>query len=160
MQLYVADYLGDTMHLSTEQHGAYLLLLMAMWRAGGSLPNDEKKLARIVGLSTIKWRRVAADVMAFFTVDGDEITAWHLERWPAEYRKMQGRTPLPQSVRQAIIERDGQRCRYCGGETGPFQIDHIVPFVRGGTDDHENLTVACKPCNQSKGFKLLGEWRQ
>ena len=74
MPLYVADYLGDTQHLSVEQHGAYLLLLMAMWRAGGRLPSDPSKLARIVRLSTTKWLRIADDVMAFFDLDDGEIT--------------------------------------------------------------------------------------
>ena len=69
MQLYVSDYLGDTRHLSCEQHGAYLLLLMTMWNAGGSLPNDDVKLARIVGCSLKKWRALKDDVVAFFDVD-------------------------------------------------------------------------------------------
>lgn len=68
MQLYVADYLGDTRHLTTEQHGAYLLLLMAMWRADGTLPNDAKKLARIAGCTSSRWSRIADDVLAFFDV--------------------------------------------------------------------------------------------
>ena len=68
MQLYVADYLGDTRHLTTEQHGAYLLLLMTMWRSDGVIPNDDAKLARIAGLTVAKWKRIRADVLAFFTV--------------------------------------------------------------------------------------------
>jgi uncharacterized protein YdaU (DUF1376 family) len=80
MQLYVADYIGDTLHLTTEQHGAYLLLLMAMWRAGGSLPNEEHKLARIVGLSPARWRRVGCDVLAFFEVSKTEITQKRLTK--------------------------------------------------------------------------------
>jgi uncharacterized protein YdaU (DUF1376 family) len=84
MQLYVADYIGDTLHLTTEQHGAYLLLLMAMWRAGGSLPNDEQKLARIVGLSPARWRRVNDDVLAFFDVSEGEISQ---KRLTAEIEK-------------------------------------------------------------------------
>lgn len=74
MQLYVADYLGDTRHLTTEQHGAYLLLLMTMWRSEGRLPNDAKKLARITGCTASRWARIADDVLAFFDVDGDELT--------------------------------------------------------------------------------------
>jgi len=73
MQLYVSDFVGDTLHLSTEQVGAYLLLLMAMWNAGGSLPNDEAKLARVTRMSVKKWRGVAADLMGFFSVDGDAV---------------------------------------------------------------------------------------
>nr|DAQ12763.1 MAG TPA: Protein of unknown function (DUF1376) [Caudoviricetes sp.] len=66
MQLYVADYLGDTRHLTTEQHGAYLLLLMTMWRSDGVLPKDDAKLARIVGMSVARWKRISDDVLAFF----------------------------------------------------------------------------------------------
>jgi uncharacterized protein YdaU (DUF1376 family) len=67
MQLYVADYLGDTRHLTTEQHGAYLLLLMTMWRSEGVLPDDPIKLARIAGLTVSRWHKISADVLAFFT---------------------------------------------------------------------------------------------
>lgn len=74
MQLYIADYLADTQHLTTEQNGAYLLLLMTMWRSGGSLPNDEKKLARIARVSLKRWHMIANEVMEFFDVDGDVIT--------------------------------------------------------------------------------------
>jgi uncharacterized protein YdaU (DUF1376 family) len=70
MQLYVSDYLGDTRHLSCEQHGAYMLLLMTMWNAGGKLPDDDTKLARIVCLSVKKWRSIREDVLSFFEVSG------------------------------------------------------------------------------------------
>lgn len=73
MQLYVSDFIGDTLHLSTEQIGAYMLLLMAMWNAGGKLPNDDAKLARVARLSVKKWKAISADLMPFFTVDGDAI---------------------------------------------------------------------------------------
>jgi uncharacterized protein YdaU (DUF1376 family) len=66
MQLYVSDFIGDTLHLSTEQIGAYMLMLMAMWNAGGKLPSDEAKLARVARMSVKKWRAISDDLMAFF----------------------------------------------------------------------------------------------
>jgi uncharacterized protein YdaU (DUF1376 family) len=73
MPLYVADYLRDTMHLSTEQHGAYFLLLMACW-SRGSLPSDPAQLAGIARMPLAAWRRASPVLMPFFVVDGELVT--------------------------------------------------------------------------------------
>lgn len=63
MPLYVDDYLADTKQLTTLQHGAYLLLIMHYW-VRGSLPDDDKQLARIVGLPGQHWAKYAKPVLA------------------------------------------------------------------------------------------------
>jgi 5-methylcytosine-specific restriction endonuclease McrA len=55
-------------------------------------------------------------------------------------------------------EQEG-RCRYCGMTLhGEYQIDHIVPVSRNGTNWPDNLALTCAPCNMSKKDKLLHEW--
>lgn len=49
MPLYVTDYLTDTLDLSAEEHGCYLLLMMLCWRRPNcDLPNDMEWLKRSV----------------------------------------------------------------------------------------------------------------
>jgi hypothetical protein len=60
-------------------------------------------------------------------------------------------------LRQEIFDRDGSECQYCGS-FDDLTCDHIVPLIRGGTNDHDNLTTACRSCNSSKGDKLVEEW--
>lgn len=85
MQLYGSDLVGDTLHLSAEQIGAYMLLLIAMWNAGGSLPHDDTKLARIARLTPAKWQKISDDLIALFDVlDG---TVSH-KRQQKEIKKM------------------------------------------------------------------------
>ncbi len=57
--------------------------------------------------------------------------------------------------------RAGFRCEYCKLEfyASPenykqWQREHIVPLSKGGTEDFENLAVACHTCNDC--FK--GHW--
>lgn len=68
MPLYVGDYLADTGHLTTVEHGAYLLLIMHYWRVG-SLPVDDAKLARIARMTATEWRKVRKTIAAFFDDD-------------------------------------------------------------------------------------------
>ncbi|HLI58946.1 MAG TPA: HNH endonuclease [Solirubrobacteraceae bacterium] len=55
----------------------------------------------------------------------------------------------------ALIERDGAACVWCG--RAPWRTDltaeHIVPRSRGGRSTPENLTVACRACNKRRGTR-------
>jgi uncharacterized protein YdaU (DUF1376 family) len=73
LPVYIGDYLADTMHLSTEQHGAYLLLLFHLWRRR-ILPDDDVVLAQITGLDPGAWSNSRAVLAEFFEIhDG----LWH-----------------------------------------------------------------------------------
>ncbi|OBQ73350.1 YdaU family protein [Mesorhizobium erdmanii] len=80
MQLYVSDFVGDTLQLSTEQIGAYMLILMAMWNAGGRLPDDDAKLARVARMSLKRWRALSGDLLTFFEREAGEIGHKRLTR--------------------------------------------------------------------------------
>jgi 5-methylcytosine-specific restriction endonuclease McrA len=54
---------------------------------------------------------------------------------------------------QAICQRYGNRCAYCG-KSKPLEQDHVRPLSRGGTHEVGNIVPACKSCNASKGNRL------
>ena len=71
LMLWTDKYLADTRHLTTLEHGAYLLLIMEAWRRPNcDLPDDEKMLARMAGLSADEWSTIKDTVMAFWDRDG------------------------------------------------------------------------------------------
>lgn len=88
MPLYVADYISDTVGLTTEEHGAYDLLIFAYWRRGGPLPDDNKYLASVTKTNRQRWARVRKTIEAYFQItDG----AWHHKRIDIELLKASGR---------------------------------------------------------------------
>lgn len=50
------------------------------------------------------------------------------------------------------------RCAFCKRKEAMTK-DHIVPLLRGGTNDIKNIQPLCRSCNSTKSYKLLVENR-
>lgn len=91
MKLWVAEYLADTTHLSRGEHGAYFLLLMAMWRTGGKLPADDRKLAAITKSSAKEWAEIRPTILEFFQRRGGVLTHKRVAKEIAKYEDTIGK---------------------------------------------------------------------
>ena len=70
------------------------------------------------------------------------------------------RGAIPETVREAVLQKTGGLCAYCGCRLLPgWHVDHILPFTKGGTIALENLLPACPSCNTRKGVHNLGKFR-
>lgn len=88
IQLYVADYLADTAHLSVTASGAYLHLIMNYWQTGKPLKNCDKRLSSIAKCFNGEWELVKDDVKEFFTeIDG----MLHHGRIDSDLQRVSGR---------------------------------------------------------------------
>lgn len=82
-------------------------------------------------------------------------------------RKKQHRRRANQDDVRVVTARDWRRlvqrynglCAYCRDRPATDQ-DHVIPVARGGRFAIGNLLPACRPCNSSKGAKLLVEWKR
>jgi 5-methylcytosine-specific restriction endonuclease McrA len=61
-------------------------------------------------------------------------------------------------VRSYLLEKFRRRCVYCGRTNQPFEIDHVMPQARGGSDRVSNLVLSCHDCNAKKGNKTAAEF--
>lgn len=134
MPLYVGSYIQDTAHLSTEEHGAYLLLLMQCWSNGGHLPDDDERLRRITRMDKAPWNRSKGVLREFFTVDTEVNKLRHgrvdieLERAGAniEQRRAAGKAS---AAKRNSGRKDNERTNETGNEN-PTTVATLV-----GTDD-------------------------
>jgi uncharacterized protein YdaU (DUF1376 family) len=113
MPLYVADYLADTGHLSTVEHGAYALLIMHYWQNSG-LPPEDARLARITRLTLREWLAIR-DVIAALFREG-----WRHKRIDAELAR--ARETID---KRSAAGRVAASARYAHRSAGASQSDAI-----------------------------------
>jgi len=146
MPLYVGDYLGDTGHLTTAQHGAYLLLMMHYWRKG-ELPDDDRQLSKITKLPLKTWCSYRPVLQDFFH------SGWKHKRIEAELERM-----MRVSEKRAIAGQKGglgsalSRMKLENASRGcslPRAIASSLSIEASGSADHShphsNKTLSPQP---------------
>jgi HNH endonuclease len=75
------------------------------------------------------------------------------------FKKLQsGEIEWSGAIREYIRERDmPNQCTYCGSQEN-LSYDHLIARTRNGPDIPDNVVMACKSCNSSKGDKGVYEW--
>jgi 5-methylcytosine-specific restriction endonuclease McrA len=61
-------------------------------------------------------------------------------------------------VRDYLLLKWGYRCAYCHQEATRWEVDHVIPRSRGGSNRVSNLALACPACNQEKGDQTAAEY--
>lgn len=82
MPVFVGDWDADTADLTCEEDGAYWRLVRHYWRRGAP-PDDDRRLARIVGVSPARWRLMRPALAVFFVV---ALGVWTHKRVERELR--------------------------------------------------------------------------
>jgi uncharacterized protein YdaU (DUF1376 family) len=157
MPVFIGDHLAETMHLNAAQHGGYFLLLMAAWKAGGSLPDDDEGLAAIARMSPSEWDKNRNKLAAFFTVaDG-------LWRHEALTEELEWATANQQNKVRAGNRSAAQRQQNANPSPSPSPSEakasgaDIAALVFG-----QGLDWLCATSGKPEGNcrALLGKWRK
>ncbi len=67
------------------------------------------------------------------------------------------RQQLSLSLRKLVFQKAHGCCEYCKSPadfaTQSFATEHIVPTAKGGSNEPDNLALACQGCNSHKSVK-------
>jgi 5-methylcytosine-specific restriction endonuclease McrA len=92
-----------------------------------------------------------AKMRAWRKANPEKVQVWVRNR-RAKLKGLSGSHTLADILALMNIQRG--KCVYCRCDiTKSYQVDHIVPVARGGTNDKANLQLLCKPCNLDKRDK-------
>ena len=123
MPFYVADFQADTMHLNWKEKAAYRAILDAYWLQGEGPKNDDKRLARIVGMTSDEWSEVRESVLEFFTIEDGSLVQKRIEiemtkaKMLSEYGKIGGLA----SAEKRKAEKEAKKASESNGNATPVE---------------------------------------
>lgn len=142
MPLYIADYRADTTRLCAAEHGAYLLLIMEYWHSG-SLPADDRQLARVACMTDKEWRKAKPAIAPYFQ-DG-----WKHKRIDAELARA---AEISSKRRASALQRHSKHDANAGANAHTLHTPHSEPNGSGAHAPSDPKTELFR-----RGREILGK---
>ena len=145
IQLYVADYLADTRHLTLEEHGAYLLLIMNYWQTGHALIDSDKRLASVCSTSVEIWLNIRPAIEEFFDIKDGIWTHQRIEKDLAKVASKSKKASLAgkkSAEKRAVIVGDFNERSTNVGKTLQQNGNHTDTDTDTDTDTEKTTTLA------------------
>ena len=119
--------------------------------------NAEQIKAYIKAWKTENKEYVARKFRAYRAANSAKFRTWR-RNYRARKANADGRCSLKEIL--ALYSQQNGLCAYC--ETSiqdGWEVDHIVPLSKGGSNWISNVVLACSGCNRRKGSRLPDEWK-
>lgn len=157
MMLWTDAYLADTTHLGTEEHGAYLLLLMAAWRSPAcALRDDDVFLARICRCTKARWQeRLRPTIEPFFTIaDG----FWTQKRLSREKQHAETVRSKRVAAAQAKHLKNKETASAHAGANGGAKPSYPYPTTTSTREDKGETPLKPPRSPTKAGSFLPADW--
>lgn len=141
-------YIADTQHLTNEEHGIYLRLMMFAWRTPTcSLPDDDARIAIMVGLTKAKWLKFKPVITAFWTL---KESGWEQKKLTKTREYVEKNTQQKSQAGKASARAKSLKRKEAGSTAEPTAKQHPKPKPKpkepngsippiGGTDLEDKI---------------------
>jgi len=153
-RLYGSETFVDLTLVSTKAGHMYIVISLRCYHERGAenFERFRKAYKRMFGWSKSAFDELLEVGLVHLSDDGELTSKMYS---PGNQGVATIRPPIPDYIRNEVLERDGRACVYCGASED-LAMDHVIPISKEGADTANNLVTACRPCNSRKGNRFDG----